>query len=120
MQAVVAARDKVCANGNVTTEVQAAALKVGQAVAKVRNTASSAAPRLHVPCLIADNCISAIGARFSLKTWLSEPRGRTPIFVVVTVIQTPYSWLPSVARFVHTLVCRPLKDAISWTVCSMS
>lgn len=38
MQAIVGARDMVCADGNVAMEVQAAALKVGQAVAEVRNT----------------------------------------------------------------------------------
>lgn len=44
MQAVVGARDDVCANGNVAIAVQAAALVVGQEVAKVRNTKRSFTP----------------------------------------------------------------------------
>lgn len=39
MQALREAIDKVCARGNVTMEVQSAALKVGEVVAQVRTEA---------------------------------------------------------------------------------
>lgn len=41
MQALLEAIDRVCAPGNVTTEVQSAALKVGEVVAQVRTEADS-------------------------------------------------------------------------------